>query len=96
LPVNEESGISFETNFGYGIFNDKYETAQATFKANNVYSAKLFVKFDYKNFFIDLAAMTNIIPIDAKINTVHEGVKSVKADIGYDVITLGVGYEFAI
>jgi hypothetical protein len=48
LSVNEESGISFGTNFGYDIFNDKYETAQGTFKANNVYSAKLFVKFDYK------------------------------------------------
>ncbi|MDR2654443.1 MAG: hypothetical protein LBB39_04000, partial [Mycoplasmataceae bacterium] len=66
------------------------------FKANKVYSAKLFVKFDYKNFFIDLAAMTNIIPIDAKINTVHEGVKRLKENINYDVIMLGIGYEFAV
>jgi outer membrane protein W len=61
-----------------------------------VYSTKFFVKFDYKNFFIDLSAMTNIISIDAKINTVHEGVKSVKKDIRYDVIMLGIGYKFAI
>ncbi|MDR2644577.1 MAG: hypothetical protein LBB44_01135 [Endomicrobium sp.] len=54
------------------------------------------MKFDYKNFFIDLSAMTNIISIDAKINTVHEGVKSVKKDIRYDVIMLGIGYKFAI
>jgi hypothetical protein len=96
LPVNEESGISLGINFGYGIFNDKYETEKGTFKANKVYSAKLFVKFDYKNFFIDLAAMTNIIPIDAKINTINEGVKSVKKDISYDAIMLGIGYKFAI
>jgi hypothetical protein len=54
------------------------------------------VKFDYKNFFVDLSAMTNIIPIDAKINTVNEGLKSVKENIGYDVIMLGIGYKFAI
>jgi hypothetical protein len=52
------------------------------------------VKFDYKNFFVDLSAMTNIIPIDAKINTVNEGVKSVEENIKYNVVMLGVGYKF--
>jgi hypothetical protein len=70
--------------------------SKAKFETDKVYSAKIFVKLDYKNFFVDLSAMTNIIPIDAKINTVNEGVKSVKADIGYDVIMLGIGYKFAI
>jgi hypothetical protein len=48
IPVlfNDESGISFGLNVGYGIFNDKYETAEGTFKANNVYSTKFFVKFE--------------------------------------------------
>jgi hypothetical protein len=86
LPVNDKSEFSFGTNFGYGIFNDKYETAKGTFKADKVYSAKIFVKFDYKNFFVDLSAMTNIIPIDAKINTIHEGVKSVEENIKYNVV----------
>jgi hypothetical protein len=96
LSINEKSGISLGTNFGYGIFNDKYETKQGTFKADKVYSAKVFVKFDYKNFFVDLSAMTNIIPIDAKVKTENEGVKSLKANINYNVIMLGAGYKFAI
>ncbi|MDR2818210.1 MAG: hypothetical protein LBB37_02060 [Endomicrobium sp.] len=54
------------------------------------------MKFDYKNFFVDLSAMTNIIPIDGKINTVNEGLKSVEENITYDVIMLGIGYKFAI
>jgi hypothetical protein len=73
-----------------------YETAQGKFKADKVYSVKVFVKFDYKNFFIDLSAMKNIIPIDAKINTVNEGVKRLEENINYDVIMLGIGYNFAI
>jgi hypothetical protein len=68
---------------------NKYETAKGTFKADKVYSAKIFVKFDYKNFFVDLSAMTNIIPKDTKINTENKGVKSVKEDIKYNVIILG-------
>jgi hypothetical protein len=96
LSVNDKNEFSFGTNFGYGIFNDKYETAKGTFKSDKVYSAKFFVKFDYKNFFVDLSAMTNIIPIDAKINTVHEGIKSVKENINYNVIMLGIGYKFTI
>jgi hypothetical protein len=96
LPsINDKYEFSFGTNLGYGVFNDKYETTQGTFKADKVYSAKIFVKFDYKNFFVDLSAMTNIIPIDAKINTVNEGLKSVEENIGYDVIMLGIGYKFA-
>jgi hypothetical protein len=95
-PINDKCKLSFGTNLGYGVFDDKYETAQGTFKADKVYSVKLFVKLDYKNFFVDLSAMSNIIPIDAKINTINEDVKSVKSDIGYDVITLGIGYKFAI
>jgi hypothetical protein len=96
LPVNDESDFSLGTNTGYGIFNDKYETTQGTFKADKVYSAKVFVKFDYKNFFIDLSAMTNIIPIDAKIKTEKEDIKCLKENINYDVIMLGIGYKFAI
>jgi hypothetical protein len=98
LPINHEAGdgFSFGANLGYGIFNDKYETVQGTFKADKVYSAKFFVKLDYKNFFIDLSAMTNIIPINAKINTVNEGVKHLEKNIKYDVIMLGIGYKFAI
>ena len=46
LLINNKSGISFGTNFGYGIFNDKYETLQGTFKSNNVCSTKFFVKFE--------------------------------------------------
>jgi hypothetical protein len=85
-----------EQEIGYGVFNDKYETDKGTFKADKVYSVKIFVKFDYKNFFVDLSVIRNIIPINAKINTVHEGVKSINKDIGYDVIMLGLGYKFAI
>jgi hypothetical protein len=96
LPVNDESDFSFGTNFGYGIFNDKYKTVKGTFKADKVYSAKFFVKVDYKNFFIDLSAMTNIIPIDAKIKTKNEGIKHLEKSITYDVIMLGIGYKFAI
>ena len=40
--------------------------------------------------------MTNIIPIEAKINTVHEGIKLVNKDIRYDIIMLGIGYKFVI
>jgi hypothetical protein len=54
------------------------------------------VKFDYKNFIIDLSFARNIIPIDAKINTVNEGVKRLEKNINYDVIMLGIGYKFAI
>jgi hypothetical protein len=96
LPANDKCEFSFGTKFGYGIFNDKYETAKGTFKAEKVYSIKLFVKLDYKDFFIDLSAMTNIIPIDAKINTVNEGVKHLERSITYDVIMVGIGYKFAI
>jgi hypothetical protein len=96
LPANDKCEFSFGTNFGYGIFNDKYKTAKEAFKSDKVYSAKIFVKFDYKNFFVDLSAMTNIIPIDAKINTINEGIKSVKENINYNVIMLGIGYKFAI
>jgi hypothetical protein len=101
LPINSindkaKDGWSLGTNLGYGVFNSKYETAQGTFKADKVYSIKIFMEFCYKNFFVDLSAMKNIIPIDAKINTVNEGVKSVKKDIRYDVIMLGIGYKFAI
>jgi hypothetical protein len=88
--------LSLGINLGYGVFNDKYETTQGTFKADRVYSIKLFARLDYKNFFIDLSAMTNIIPIDAKINTVNEVVKHLEDDITYDVIMLGIGYKFAI
>jgi hypothetical protein len=95
-PINDTCNLSFGTNLGYGVFNDRYESEKGTFKADKVYSLKLFVKLDYKNFFVDLSAMTNIIPINAKINTVHEGVKSVNKDIRYDVIMLGLGYKFAI
>jgi hypothetical protein len=96
--VNDKAkdGLSFGTNLGYGIFNSKYETAQGKFKADKVYSIKIFMKFCYKNFFVDLSAMKDIIPIDAKINTVNEGVKRLKENINYDVIMLGVGYNFAI
>jgi hypothetical protein len=69
---------------------------QGTFKADRVYSPKLFIKFDYKNFFVDLSTMTNTIPIDAKINIANEGVKSVKENIKYNAVMLGVGYKFAI
>jgi hypothetical protein len=69
---------------------------QGTFKANKVYSVKIFVKVDYKNFFVDLSAMTNIIPIDAKINTVKEGLKSVEENIGYDVIMLGSLFKIGL
>jgi hypothetical protein len=95
-PINDKCNFSLGTNLGYGVFNGKYETMKVTSKADKVYSLKLFIKLDYKNFFVDLSAMTNIIPIDAKINTVHEGVRSVKKDIEYDVIMLGIGYKFAI
>ncbi|MDR1244922.1 MAG: hypothetical protein LBJ98_02970 [Endomicrobium sp.] len=95
-PINDKCNLSFGTNLGYGVFNSKYETAQGTFKADKVYSVKVFVKFDYKNFFVDLAAMKNIIPIDAKIKTENEGVKRLKENINYDVIMLGIGYNFAI
>jgi hypothetical protein len=47
------------------------------------------VNFDYKNFFVDLSAMTNIIPIDAKINTINEGVKSVKENDVFYLILWG-------
>jgi hypothetical protein len=96
LPANDKCEFSFGTNLGYGVFNDKYETTQGTFKADKVYSLKIFMKIDYKNFFVDLSAMTNIIPIDAKINTVHEGLKSVKENIKYNVVMLGIGYKFVI
>jgi hypothetical protein len=95
-PINDKCNLSFGANLGYGIFNSKYETAQGTFKADKVYSIKIFMKFCYKNFFVDLSAMKNIIPIDAKINTVNEGVKRLEENINYDVIMLGVGYIFAI
>jgi hypothetical protein len=96
LPINDKCNFSLGTNLGYGVFNSKYETMQVTSKADKVYSIKIFMKFCYKNFFVDLSAMKNIIPIDAKITTVNEGVKSVKKDIEYDVIMLGLGYKFAI
>jgi hypothetical protein len=38
----------------------------------------------------------NIIPIDAKINTVYEVVKSVEENITYDIIMLGIGHKFTI
>jgi hypothetical protein len=93
LPVYDKGEFSFGTNVGYGIFNSKYETAQETFKADKVYSVKVFVKFGYKNLFVDLSAMTNIIPIDAKITTVNEGVKRLKESINYNAIMLGIGYK---
>jgi hypothetical protein len=37
-----------------------------------------------------------VYPIDAKINTVYEDVKSVEENIKYNVVMLGVGYKFAI
>jgi hypothetical protein len=95
-PINDKCNLSFGTNLGYGVFDDKYEIAQGTFKADKVYSVKVFVKFDYKNFFVDLSAMTNIIPIDAKVKTENEGVKSLKENINYNAIMLGMGYKFAI
>jgi hypothetical protein len=94
--INNKYEFSLGTNLGYGVFNSKYETTQGTFKIDKVYSVKIYVKFDYKNFFVDLSAMTNIIPIDAKINTIHEGVKSVEENIKYNVVMLGIGYKFAI
>ena len=51
-PINDKCNLSFGTNIGYGVFNDKYETNQGTFKADKVYSVKVFVKFDYKNFLL--------------------------------------------
>jgi hypothetical protein len=95
-PINDKCGFSLGMNLGYGIFNDKYETSLGTFKADKVYSAKIFVKLDYKNFFVDLSAMINIIPIDAKIKTENEGVKRLEKNITYDIIMLGIGYKFAI
>ena len=93
---NDEIGISFGLNVGYGIFNNKYENIKGTFKADKTCSKKLFVEFDYKNFFIDLSAMLNSISIDATINTQYEGVKRLEKNIDYDVIMLGIGYKFAI
>jgi hypothetical protein len=95
-PINDKYELSFGMNLGYGILNNKYKTAKETFKADTVYSAKFFVKFEYKNFSIDLSAMTNIIPINAKIKTVNEGVKHLEENISYNVIMLGIGYKFAI
>jgi hypothetical protein len=95
LPVNKEDSILYGVNLGYGVFNDKYETTKGTFKVDKVYSAKIFVKFDCKNFIIDLSGTMNIIPVDAKINTVNGGV-SVTDHVNYDTIMLEVGYKFAI
>jgi hypothetical protein len=97
--LNNKYEFSLGANLGYGVFNSKYETMQGTFKADKVYSIKLFIKLDCKNFFVDLSAMTNIIPIDAEIYTFPEGVKVVKSveeNIKYNVVMLGVGYKFAI
>jgi uncharacterized protein YxeA len=91
-----EDGLSLGASLGCGVFNYKYETTKETFKTDKVYSAKVFVKLDYKNFFVDLSAMTNIIPIDVTINTQYEGVKRLEKNINYDVIMLGIGYKFAI
>ena len=54
------------------------------------------MKFEYKNFVVDLSTTMNNIPIDAKINTENEGVKSVKENVSYYIIMLGIGYKFAI
>jgi hypothetical protein len=53
------------------------------------------MKFCYKNFFVDLSAMKNIISIDAKINTVNEDVKRLEENINYDVIMYNRRYERA-
>jgi hypothetical protein len=89
--LNDRYNLYLGINLGYGVFNDKYETEKGTFKTDRVYSIKLFAKLDYKNFFVDLSAMTNIVPIDAKINTVKEGIKHLEDDITYDVIMLEIG-----
>ena len=54
------------------------------------------MKFEYKNFVVDLSTTMNNIPIDAKINTENEGVKRLKENINYDVIMLGIGYKLAV
>lgn len=96
VPINDESGISFGANFGYGVFKDKRVNTRGTFEANKVYSTKVFIKFDYKNFIINLSLTTNRIFIYSKINTENEGVKSVTDFIDYNTITLGLGRKFVI
>jgi hypothetical protein len=108
LPVSDKTKISFVWGPGYGIETTRKNEIYSLLKRKNgVYSLKLGIEIDYKNYFFNLSFMKSLIsykpiPIDIdllNLDALKDGINpdalkdGIKPNVLYNVIMLGFGYR---